>query len=382
MLDMGFIPDIETICSKLPANRQTLLFSGDHAAADQEAGRQVPDQSQIYRGCAPRDLEPQHRPAQGGGRRSRNKRDVLRQLLRTDNVTTAIVFCNRKTTVRELAKSLNAERLFRRRNPWRHGSARAGSPSLTGSRRGRSTSCALATSRRAGSISRASATCSTSTRPGTRTITSTASAAPAAPARPARLHFRRAGRRRSDRQCREADRTGRSRSTNWRARRGEERPARTQSRAPAAQAHDERPRGSASPARPALRAKNGAPREERAPRAREERAERAPNARPPAKREDAHAPRGEPAPLPAPKARARSGRSRGEQGWNGPVPGFLGVSLRGLSSDSRNYTLTTTAARRFGVTIRASTCVTSPRTGRERMQFYYGWWIVAISSWR
>src|SRR5678815_3732641 len=27
MLDMGFIPDIEEICSKLPASRQTLLFS-------------------------------------------------------------------------------------------------------------------------------------------------------------------------------------------------------------------------------------------------------------------------------------------------------------------------------------------------------------------
>src|ERR671910_363963 len=27
MLDMGFIPDIENICTKLPANRQTLLFS-------------------------------------------------------------------------------------------------------------------------------------------------------------------------------------------------------------------------------------------------------------------------------------------------------------------------------------------------------------------
>jgi superfamily II DNA/RNA helicase len=37
---------------------------------------------------------------------SRSKRDVLKQLLRTDNVTTAMVFCNRKTTVRELAKSL------------------------------------------------------------------------------------------------------------------------------------------------------------------------------------------------------------------------------------------------------------------------------------
>src|SRR5690349_24202523 len=27
MLDMGFIPDIEEICSKLPKERQTLLFS-------------------------------------------------------------------------------------------------------------------------------------------------------------------------------------------------------------------------------------------------------------------------------------------------------------------------------------------------------------------
>ncbi|MBS0255654.1 MAG: DEAD/DEAH box helicase, partial [Proteobacteria bacterium] len=37
---------------------------------------------------------------------SRVKREVLRHLLRTDNVTTAIIFANRKTTVRELNKSL------------------------------------------------------------------------------------------------------------------------------------------------------------------------------------------------------------------------------------------------------------------------------------
>jgi superfamily II DNA/RNA helicase len=36
----------------------------------------------------------------------RAKREMLRHLLRTDDVKTAIVFCNRKTTVRELAKSL------------------------------------------------------------------------------------------------------------------------------------------------------------------------------------------------------------------------------------------------------------------------------------
>jgi superfamily II DNA/RNA helicase len=38
--------------------------------------------------------------------RSRNKREVLRELLRTDEVTSALIFANRKTTVRELNKNL------------------------------------------------------------------------------------------------------------------------------------------------------------------------------------------------------------------------------------------------------------------------------------
>jgi superfamily II DNA/RNA helicase len=37
---------------------------------------------------------------------SRGKRDALRTLLRTDDVTSALIFANRKTTVRELNKSL------------------------------------------------------------------------------------------------------------------------------------------------------------------------------------------------------------------------------------------------------------------------------------
>jgi len=37
---------------------------------------------------------------------ARSKRETLRELLRSENVETAIVFCNRKTTVRELAKNL------------------------------------------------------------------------------------------------------------------------------------------------------------------------------------------------------------------------------------------------------------------------------------
>ena len=39
MLDMGFIPDIEFICSKLPDNAPDAAVFGDDAAADQEAGR-------------------------------------------------------------------------------------------------------------------------------------------------------------------------------------------------------------------------------------------------------------------------------------------------------------------------------------------------------
>src|SRR3569833_4272578 len=38
MLDMGFIPDIEEICSKLPASRQTLLFSAPMTPPIQKLG--------------------------------------------------------------------------------------------------------------------------------------------------------------------------------------------------------------------------------------------------------------------------------------------------------------------------------------------------------
>jgi superfamily II DNA/RNA helicase len=105
MLDMGFIPDIETICSKLPANRQTLLFSATMPPPIKKLADKFltnPKYIEVSRPASSNLNIVQHKVAVT----SRNKKDVLRQLLRTDNVTTAIVFCNRKTTVRELAKSL------------------------------------------------------------------------------------------------------------------------------------------------------------------------------------------------------------------------------------------------------------------------------------
>ena len=105
MLDMGFIPDIETICSKLPANRQTLLFSATMPPPIKKLADKFlsnPKYIEVARPASNNTQIAQHKVAVT----ARGKREVLLNLLRTDNVTTAIIFANRKTTVRELAKSL------------------------------------------------------------------------------------------------------------------------------------------------------------------------------------------------------------------------------------------------------------------------------------
>jgi superfamily II DNA/RNA helicase len=105
MLDMGFIPDIEEICTKLPKTRQTLLFSATMPPPIKKlADRFLTD---------PKGIEVA-RPAQTNtliDQRilrvdSRKKKDALTDLLHGGDVRTAIIFCNRKTTVRELSQSL------------------------------------------------------------------------------------------------------------------------------------------------------------------------------------------------------------------------------------------------------------------------------------
>ncbi len=107
MLDMGFIPDIETICSKLPAQRQTLLFS----ATMPPPIKKLADRFLTN----PKSIEVA-RPATANVNirqfvvetTARGKREALRRFLSTDEVTSALVFANRKTTVRELNKMLRA----------------------------------------------------------------------------------------------------------------------------------------------------------------------------------------------------------------------------------------------------------------------------------
>jgi superfamily II DNA/RNA helicase len=105
MLDMGFIPDIETICSKLPAQRQTLLFSATMPPPIKKLADKFlsnPKYIEVARPASNNTSIVQHKVKVT----TRGKREALRHLLRVDNVTTAIIFANRKTTVRDLAKSL------------------------------------------------------------------------------------------------------------------------------------------------------------------------------------------------------------------------------------------------------------------------------------
>ena len=105
MLDMGFIPDIENICTKLPANRQTLLFSATMPPPIKKLADKFlsnPKTIEVARPASRNENIEQFLVKTS----ERSKRDTLRSLIETEKVGTAIIFCNRKTTVRELAKSL------------------------------------------------------------------------------------------------------------------------------------------------------------------------------------------------------------------------------------------------------------------------------------
>ena len=65
MLDMGFIPDIEEICSKLPTSRQTLLFSATMPPPIKKLAAEVPERPQARRGRPAGDGQRQHRAAPG-----------------------------------------------------------------------------------------------------------------------------------------------------------------------------------------------------------------------------------------------------------------------------------------------------------------------------
>ena len=105
MLDMGFIPDIEDICSKLPRARQTLLFSATMPPPIKKLADKFlsdPKTVEVARPATANVNIDQRLVVTRGDK----KRDALRSILREPDLKNAIIFCNKKVTVRELYTSL------------------------------------------------------------------------------------------------------------------------------------------------------------------------------------------------------------------------------------------------------------------------------------
>ncbi len=108
MLDMGFIPDIEKIFKLTPMTRQTLFFSATMPPEIQRITDQFlhnPARVEVAKPATTADTITQ-RIVKLPGKDEKLKRAALRELLSHKDVKNGIIFCNRKSTVDVVAKSL------------------------------------------------------------------------------------------------------------------------------------------------------------------------------------------------------------------------------------------------------------------------------------
>ena len=114
MLDMGFIPDIEEIFKKTPFTRQTLFFSATMAPEIERITNtflSAPVKIEVARAATTSENIKQGVVMFKGSRKDREgteKRKLLRALIESEGeeCKNAIIFCNRKSDVDIVAKSL------------------------------------------------------------------------------------------------------------------------------------------------------------------------------------------------------------------------------------------------------------------------------------
>ncbi len=114
MLDMGFIPDIERIFKLTPFTRQTLFFSATMAPEIERITNEFlsgPARIEVARAATTGENITQGVVMFKAGRKeneAKDKRALLRALIDAEGeaCTNAIIFCNRKTDVDIVAKSL------------------------------------------------------------------------------------------------------------------------------------------------------------------------------------------------------------------------------------------------------------------------------------
>ena len=105
MLDMGFIPDVEKIVGLLPKIRQTLFYSATLDSVMRKIAAKFvinPKVIEVTPPASTADTVEQFVVFST----PKNKRGTLRDLLKNEEVTNAVIFCNRKRDIGELRRSL------------------------------------------------------------------------------------------------------------------------------------------------------------------------------------------------------------------------------------------------------------------------------------
>ncbi|MBC8339354.1 MAG: DEAD/DEAH box helicase [Rhodospirillales bacterium] len=116
MLDMGFIPDVEKIVAMLPTIRNTLFFSATMPPEIRRLADKFlmnPKEISVSPPATTADtitqgmVVVQHRDGRRPGGGAKEKRAVLRNLIKREKPKNALIFCNRKRDVDVVCKSLN-----------------------------------------------------------------------------------------------------------------------------------------------------------------------------------------------------------------------------------------------------------------------------------
>ncbi len=105
MLDMGFIPDVERIVQMLPRTRQTLFFSATMAPEIKRLADAFLQNPKLITVSRPASVATTIVAGLALVAET-DKREALRRLIRSEEVQNALIFCNRKTEVDILFKSL------------------------------------------------------------------------------------------------------------------------------------------------------------------------------------------------------------------------------------------------------------------------------------
>ncbi|HBQ17786.1 MAG TPA: DNA helicase, partial [Myxococcales bacterium] len=114
MLDMGFIPDVEKIVSKLPQMRTTLLFSATMPPEIKRLADRFlmnPKEITVSKPATAAETIKQFLVMVTGAGRdqtsiAKRKREILRKLIEREQPKNAIIFCNRKRDVDVVYRSL------------------------------------------------------------------------------------------------------------------------------------------------------------------------------------------------------------------------------------------------------------------------------------